>query len=151
MRLLPRWLLMEHVTETRSDQHMNHNLSEVRGGLLDLHKALVDSERISYEKTIGAIQSPNHFLQLLTGDPWFAWLHPLSQLIVTIDEALDGKEPLTIAGADVLVNQARLLLVASESGNGFARHYFDALQRDPDVVLAHAQAAKLFKERQRRA
>ena len=128
---------------------MNHNLSELRGALLDLHKALVDSERVSYEKTIGSIQSPNHFLQLLTGDPWCAWLHPLSQLIVTMDEALDGKEPLTVEGAEALVNQTRLLLVASETGHGFAKHYFDALQRDPDVVLAHAQVAKLFNARQR--
>lgn len=126
---------------------MSHRLPELRDALLDLHKALVDSERVSYEKTIGAISSPNHFLQLLTGDPWFAWLHPISQLIVAMDEALDGKEPLTTAGADALVNQARRLLVASEDGEGFSRHYFDALQRDPDVVLAHAKAATLFKVR----
>ena len=126
---------------------MSHRLPELREALLELHKALVDSERVSYERTIGAISSPNHFLQLLTGDPWFAWLHPISQLIVAMDEALDGKEPLTTAGADALVNQAGRLLVASESGEGFSRHYFDALQRDPDVVFAHAKAAKLFKAR----
>ena len=62
-------------------------LTELRHALLKLHKTLVDSERVSYEKTIGKIQSPNHFLQLLTGDPWFAWLRPLSQLIVAMDEA----------------------------------------------------------------
>ena len=128
---------------------MKHQLSELRAALLDLHKALIDSERISYETTIGAIRSPNHFLQLLTGDPWFAWLHPMSQLIVAMDEALDGKEPLTTAVADALVKQTRLLMVASESGDGFSKHYFDALQRDPDVVLAHAQAAKLFKPQRR--
>ena len=53
--------------------------------MLALHKALVESERIEYEKTIGKIRSPNHFLQLLTNDPWFAWLSPLSQLIVSIE------------------------------------------------------------------
>lgn len=126
---------------------MSHRLLELRNALLDLHKALVDSERVSYEKTIGAISSPNHFLQLLTRDPWFAWLHPLSQLIVAMDEALDEKEALTSAGIDALVNQTRLLLVASEDGDGFSKHYFDALQRDPDVVLAHAKAAKFFRAR----
>ena len=122
-------------------------LQQLRKALLDLHKALVDSERVSYEKTIGAISSPNHFLQLLTSDPWFAWLHPLSQLIVAMDEALDEKEPLTSAAIDLLVRQIRLLLVASESGEGFSRHYFDALQRDPDVVLAHAAAAGILDSR----
>jgi len=130
---------------------MGHRLPELRGALLDLHKALVDSERVTYEKTIGAIQSPNHFLQLLTGDPWFAWLHPLSQLIVAMDEALDEIEPLTMAAADALVKQTRLLLVASEDGDGFSRHYYDALQRDPDVILAHGKAASLFHSRDRPA
>jgi hypothetical protein len=120
----------------------HQRLQELRNPLLHLHKALVDSERVSYEKTIGAIKSPNHFLQLLTHDPWFAWLQPLSQLIVAMDEALEEKEPLTIAGVDALVNQTRLLLVATEAGDGFSKHYFDALQRDPDVVLAHAEVAK---------
>jgi hypothetical protein len=127
---------------------VRQRLEEVRHALLTLHKALVDSERISYEETVGAIPSPNHFLQLLTRDPWFAWLQQLSQLIVSMDEALDAKEePLTPAMVDAAVKEAGLLLSPSESGEGFSRHYFDALQRDPDVVLAHAEVTKLFGRR----
>jgi hypothetical protein len=126
---------------------IHQRLTELCHTLLKLHKALVDSERVSYEKTIGQIQSPNHFLQLLTSDPWFAWLQPLSQLIVAMDEALDAKEPLTAAKVDALVNQSKLLLVASETNEGFSGHYHEALQRDPDVVLAHAEVVKLRKPR----
>jgi hypothetical protein len=127
---------------------MSQPLPQLRDALLHLHKALVDSERISYEQTVGTIPSPNHFLQLLTSDPWFAWLHPLSLLIVAMDQALDNKrQPLTEIEAAALVQQARHLLVASEDGEGFPRHYFDALQRDPGVVLAHAAAAKFFAPR----
>jgi hypothetical protein len=124
-------------------------LTRLREALLQLHKALVDSERVSYEQSIGTIPSPNHFLQLLTNDPWFAWLHPISELIVTMDEALDAKAktPLTAELATALIKQTSNLLVASETGEGFARHYFDALQRDPDVVMAHAEAARLFRQR----
>lgn len=124
-------------------------LSQLRAALLDLHKALVDSERVSYEQNIGTIPSANHFLQLLTNDPWFAWLHPLSLLIVAMDEALDAKAkiPLTAETAQALVKRTGEMLVASETGEGFARHYFDALQRDPDVVMAHAAAAKWFRLR----
>jgi hypothetical protein len=66
-----------------------------------------------------------------------------------MDEALDAKTktPLTVAAAAALVNRTGELLVASEAGEGFARHYFDALQRDPDVVMAHAAAAKIFRPR----
>ena len=123
---------------------MTSQLPELRDALLDLHKALVDSERVSYEQTIGTITSPNHFLQLLTTDPWFAWLQPLSQLIVAMDEALDAKTPLPPARAEALVKQTRQLLVASETGEGFSQHYDAALQRDPDVVMAHAAVAKLL-------
>ena len=112
-------------------------LAVLRAPLLKLHKCLVDSERIEYEKTIGKINSPNHFLQLLTTDPWFAWLSPLSQLIVTIDEALDQKEPLTNSGVNALLQQTAQLLQPSETGSGFSKHYDEAMQRDPDVVLAH--------------
>jgi hypothetical protein len=122
-------------------------LSALRDAVFELHKTLIDSERADYEKTFGPIPSPNHFLQLLTRDPWFAWLQPLSQLIVTMDVALDAKAktPLTAAAVEALVAQTRQLLVANENGDGFPHNYFDALQRDPDVVLAHAAVARRFK------
>lgn len=118
-------------------------LNKLRLALLALHKALVESERVEYEAVLGKIQSPNHFLQLLTTDPWFAWLSPLSKLIVTIDEALDADEALTVARVKGFASQAEQMLVASETGEGFASHYHEALQRDPDVVLAHGEVAKL--------
>ena len=119
-------------------------LEDVRHALLGLHKTLVDSERVTYEKTVGSVGSPNQFLQLLTNDPWFAWLHPLSQLIVSMDEALEEKEPLTDASIEASIKEANKLLTPSEAGEGFSRHYYDALQRDPDVVIAHADLMKLL-------
>jgi hypothetical protein len=120
-------------------------LSRIRDALVRLHKALVEYDRLRYEKTVGPIRSPNHFLELLTVDPWFGWLHPLSQLIVSMDEALDEKEPLTLMTIGALVKQASVLLVPTEEGKGFSRHYFDALQEEPDVVLAHAEATRLMR------
>ena len=119
-------------------------LAEIRLALLALHKALVDAERISYEKTMGVIQSPSHFLQLLTQDPWFAWLQPLSLFIVSLDELEEAEEPLTAARLDAAIQEARLLLTPSESGEGFSRHYFDALQGDTQVVIAHTDTMKIL-------
>jgi hypothetical protein len=130
-------------TNTSEPEGARKRLTELRHALLKLHKALVDSERVGYEQTIGKIQSPNHFLQLLTTDPWFAWLRPLSQLIVAMDEALDAEEPLTLAKVEALVRQSDLMLVVSETSEEFSGHYYEALQRDPDVVLAHADVVKL--------
>jgi hypothetical protein len=117
---------------------------ELRNALLALHKTLIDSERATFEKTMGTIQSPNQFLQLLTSDPWFTWLQPLSSLIVSMDEMLDQKEPVTIGELDALISQSGRLLVPVEHGDGFSGHYFEALQRDPHVVLAHAEAVRFL-------
>ena len=135
--------MKKKTTTSTEPEGARQRLTELRHALLKLHKSLVDSERVSYEKTIGQIKSPNHFLQLLTNDPWFAWLQPFSQLVVAMDEALDAEEPLTLAKVDALVRQSDLLLVVSENSDGFSGHYHEALQRDPDVVLAHAEVVKL--------
>jgi hypothetical protein len=128
--------------QAREDAAIRQPLQELRDALLDLHKTLIDSERAVYETSVGPINSPHHFLQLLSGDPWFAWLRPVSQLIVAMDEALDAKEPLTSDGVDVLMNESVFLLVPAERGGEFGDRYVAALQRDPHVVLAHAQVAK---------
>ena len=116
--------------------------------MLKLHKALLDSERLVYEKNVGPIQSPNHFFQLLTNDPWFAWLRSISQLIVAIDETLDANEPLTNADIDAVMNQSVFLLVPAKTAGEFGQRYVAALQRDPRVVLAHAQVAKRIGSRE---
>ena len=117
-------------------------LLELHDALVHLHKVLLDSEKAVYESTVGPIHSPNHFFQLLTGDPWFAWLRSISQLIVAIDETLDAKEELTSQSVDAVMSQSVFLLLPAESGGEFGERYVAALQRDPRVVLAHAQVAK---------
>ena len=124
---------------------VRQSLAELREALLRLHKALIESERAGYEKIFGRITSPFQFLQLLTSDAWFAWLRPVSQLVAAMDEILDAKEPLTAAGVKALSDEARLLLVASSGGDGFSGHYDEALQRDPDVVFAHADVARCLR------
>ena len=135
----------KHIPTGPEPAGLRQRLTGLREALLQLHKALLESERVSYEATFGKIKSPYHFLQLLTNDPWFAWLSPMTRLIATMDERLDAKEPLTVAEVDALVDEARLLLVATEGGEGFSRHYDEALQRTPDVVFAHAEVAKLLR------
>lgn len=131
--------------------NLRQRLEALHAALVALHKALIDAERITYEQTIGAVQSPNHFLHLLTGDPWFAWLHPMSQLIVVMDEALDEKGPVSASRLEALADQTHDLLVVSETGDGFSKHYFDAMQRDAAVVLAHADVVKVLGRRKKPA
>lgn len=119
-------------------------LTELRKGLLRLHKALLESERALYERDIARIRTSAQLLNLLMHDPWFGWLHELSELVVRIDEVLEGEEPAQPEDTDALVAQARALISPSEDGQGFEKRYFEAMQRDPDVVLAHAATLKLL-------
>ena len=113
-------------------------LKALRNGLLSLHKSLLDSERATYERDVERITSAGQFLGLVLEDPFFQPLRELSQFIVVIDEALDRKEsPVTELEAEQLVKQARAMLLPSEEGAGFARRYFEIMQRDPATVLAH--------------
>jgi hypothetical protein len=131
---------MEATPGTRDD------LKSLRLGLLRLHKLLLDQERVAYERARGKISNSYEFLQLVLKDPWFDWLHRLSELIVQIDESLaanDTEHPFTEADAQSLINQTRLLLAPSESGGEFQKNYFLALQQSPDVVLEHAALMKL--------
>lgn len=124
---------------------VRQRLSALRAALLNLHKALLEAERISYEASFGQISSPYQFLHLVTQDPWFAWLTPVTQLITAVDERLESPEPLATDEVEALVRKARELLVATTDGEGFSRHYDEALQRSPDVIMAHAVAARIIR------
>ena len=113
-------------------------LTELRQRLLALHKALLDSERTSYEIVHGTIPSPAAFLQLLIHDNWFAWLKPVTSLLVEIDETLAAKKPpATARDFERLINDTRALLSPSREANGFWKRYSGAIQRDPGVAVLH--------------
>jgi catechol 2,3-dioxygenase len=128
------------------DEQHRARLRELRGRLLHLHKVLLDDARAAYEMDRGRVGSNATLLQLVIGDPWFAWLHSLSELIVRIDQAAEPDSPATDADAAALVEQVEQLLTASEAGEGFQRRYYEALQRQPAVVLAHADVRRTIKQ-----
>jgi hypothetical protein len=132
---------MSNTLQQRINQHQL--LSEIRIKLLRLHKLLLDMERNTYEQVRGRV-SRGELLQLVIHHEQFAWLHQLSELIVQIDDLLQADEPLTSDAIAALVADVRLLLTPDEFGNDFAMKYDAAIQRNPDVVLAHADVVGLL-------
>jgi hypothetical protein len=131
----------------RASDTTRDNLKVLRQGLLRLHKTLLDLERRDYERARGRIGNSYEFLQLVLKDPWFDWLHRLSELIVQIDETLDThdtEKPATEADAQALIERAKTLLAPAETGSQFQKNYFLALQQSPDVVLLHSDIMKLL-------
>ena len=131
----------------RASDETRDNLKVLRLGLLRLHKALLDLERRDFERARGRIGNSYEFLQLVLKDPWFDWLHRLSELIVQIDETLDthGETPATEADASALIERGKTLLSPAETGTEFQKNYFLALQQSPDVVLLHSEIMKLLR------
>jgi hypothetical protein len=133
--------IKQMTSETDLTDKTREQLSKVRTSLLRLHKTLLDFERAGYEREHGKITNSYAFLQLVMGDPWFAWLRQLSELIVEMDELLAARETPKDATGLALVEQARIMLTPSESGAEFQKKYFAAMQQSPEVVLAHSEFA----------
>jgi hypothetical protein len=124
---------------TPSDRQL---LFDLRKSLLHLHKTLLDWERAAYERIHGRA-SASELLKVIVEDPQFAWLRPISELIVRIDDA-DGEE--SPADVATLVARARAIVAADEAGSANERRYYAALQEHPDAVLAHRAVTKVLKD-----
>lgn len=124
-------------------------LKDLRTKMLDLHKVLLEDARSAYELDRGRIGNNAQLLQLVISDPWFSWLHLLSGLIVRIDESIAKDAPTTEADAAAIVEEAERLLTASEGGEEFQKRYYEALQRQPAVVLAHGDVRRALKSAHR--
>jgi len=99
---------------------------------------------VTYERINGRVESTGQLLQLVLNDPWFTWLHPVSQLVVRIDDLLEEGSELSPVEVEHFLIEARSLIRPSEEGDGFERSYYEALQRDPDVIFAHVEVKKLL-------
>jgi hypothetical protein len=122
----------------------NHKpaLLEVAEALREVHRALVAATRATYEREVAPAGGPGHMLRLLTEDPFFAWLHPMSELIVDLD-ALLAQELLpagTVAGVRLEVNR-----LTQAGGSSFWDKYAPFLQSDPQVAMAHGRLKQALK------
>jgi hypothetical protein len=125
------------------DAAAREKLVALRSALLRLHKSLLEMERRSYEREYGLVNAGELF-RLVVENPQFAWLHNISEFVVRIDETLTSEAPVTPADAHLATDLARKLFVPTASGDGFQKRYFDAIQKDPAVVMEHAELARLF-------
>jgi hypothetical protein len=119
-------------------------LTDLRHGLLRLHKALLDWERSTYERTHGR-QSGGELLKLLLDNPHFAWLRPMSQMIVRIDEMLEDEAQAPEPEVEEVLAGLKLLTSPGGRTDGHGPRYDAALQSSPEAVLAHRDLAARLK------
>jgi hypothetical protein len=125
------------------DTPARQKLVALRQALLSLHKSLLEMERRAYEKQHGVV-TPGELFRLVVDDAQFAWLHNISEFVVRIDEALSSEKGISDIDSHVAISLARKIFAPSESGDGFQKKYYDAIQRDPSVVMEHAELVRLF-------
>jgi hypothetical protein len=121
-------------------------LFDLRKSLLHLHKVLLDWEQSAYERINGRV-SATELLKAIVEDPQFAWLRPISELIVRIDTTVDAEPPAGAAEVEALFARAREVTAADEGGTPHAKRYHTALQEHPDAVFAHRDVANVLKAR----
>ena len=109
--------------------------------LLPLHRALIDAARDEYAASVAPVNGPTHLLQLINEDPFFAWLKPMTALIVDIDEM--SRTDFDRAALDAVLARVRTLF-AAEADDAFQRRYLPLLQRDVDVAIGHAAVRQIL-------
>lgn len=120
-------------------------LKQVRMGLLRLHKALLDAEKVTYEQEHGRIKTNMEFFGLVLEHEWFQWLRPMSGLIAEVDEAIGSKKtPITADHAVGYLERAYSLVIVDPNGNGHAQKYYEAIERDPDVARLHVEVTQVL-------
>jgi hypothetical protein len=107
--------------------------------LLALHKAVLAAERENLERVHGSLSSAA-FLQIVSDPLRYGWLKPFSELILAFEEDEEERLP-----AEELRQRTRDLLLPPTQKTPFGRRYLSLMQREPALVLAHAELAKLLR------
>src|SRR2546422_5739851 len=111
-------------------------LLEAAAALREVHRTLVQATRAAYEQKNGPAGGPGEMLRLLTEHPHFAWLHPMSELIVDLDSLL--AQEILPSGTVAAVRQ-EIDRLTQAGGSPFWDKDAPLLQTDTGVVIAHGR------------
>ncbi len=103
--------------------------------LLELHRTLLELVKVEYERGHGKVANASALLQLVIHDEAFAWLRPLSKLLVDLDD----KDVIADASA------ARAAVEGLFATATFADAYQPALQAHPDLSFQHGEVMRITK------
>jgi len=121
---------------------MTAKLDKLRRALLQLHKPLLDAQRIRYERENGRVESTGELLALVLEDASFEWLRVLSALIARLDELAEADED--VSGEMRGVIDKLRTLVRFEGNSGFTGPYREIVETVPDALVAHVQLSRLL-------
>lgn len=115
----------------------NHTAISPRETLLELHRRLLQAQRLETER-FGGRMNATGLLVAAAEDPRFSWLKELSELVATLDQAHADADAEAVQAQ---LGKARALLTPPDPASAFGSRYLRALQQHPEVVFAHRDAA----------
>ncbi len=128
-----------HTPDSPERAELRDALRELSRTLIPVHRRLIESAKSDYAFAYGAIARPSELVELLQNDPFFAWLKPLTAVIVDIDEM--ARTDFEAADVSTIVDRIEKLLGESK--------YVEMLQRDVDVATGHAALRRVLQRLKR--
>jgi hypothetical protein len=119
-------------------------IEDLRLSTLDLHKALMDAQRVRYERDHGRIRTAGELLGLVLEHPAFAWLRTLSALIARLDEWIEAREEAGEEELVALVDALKSLIEMHGKDVGFNKPYWEIANEVPEVLVAHVKLWRLI-------
>jgi hypothetical protein len=117
-----------HTPDSPERAELREALRELSRTLIPLHRRLIESAKSDYAFAYDASTRPSELVELLQNDPFFAWLKPLTAVIVDIDEMT--RTDFEAADVSAIIDRIERLLGEEK--------YIEVLQRDVDVASHHA-------------
>ena len=121
-----------HTPDSPERAELRATLREISKSLIPLHRHLIDAAKSDYAFAYEADVSPTQLVNLLQDDPFFAWLKPLTSVIVDIDEM--ARTDFEDAAAHAIPTRIEQIFAGDQ--------YVVMLQRDVEVAGAHAGVRK---------
>lgn len=104
--------------------------------LLEHHKLLLDVTRAEYEREHGRVEHAGAFLQLLIHAEPFAWLQPMTALLVELDDP-----ELT---PDVATARAKVERLFSPETPKFHPRHLEVVATQSETLRSHARTMQLL-------
>ena len=123
-----------HTPDSPERAALRNTLRELSKTLIPLHRHLIDAAKSDYAFAFAPVESPSQLLRLINDDPFFAWLKPMTSIIVEIDEMV--RRDFETADAAAIGRRVETFLGGPE--------YVTMLQREIDVATGHAAVRKIL-------
>jgi len=121
---------------TTKDVH-RAQLRTLSRALRDVHRSLVEFSRERYELDNGRVRGKGQLFELLLRDDAFAWLRPLSRLIVSLDELAARRAVPSEEETATIRTEVEEFISPAAGADSFGERYTALLASEPKVAMHH--------------